>query len=123
MYGLVQNEAWWHRPEEIRQEVAAIRLEKALHAGRGRGSGLTQDLRLREGNSAVRTQATTHKAEARGNTRSALFVVLALAAALAALVALAGTARQAEATFRSDLPGRQRQDRLLLGAHHGHGRG
>jgi Tol biopolymer transport system component len=47
----------------------------------------------------VRTQATTHKAEARGNTRSALLLVLALGAALAALMALAGTARQAEATF------------------------
>ena len=48
----------------------------------------------------MRTQATAHEVEARGNTRrSALLLVLALGAALAALVALAGTARQAEATF------------------------
>ena len=34
MYGLAQNEAWRHRPEEIRQEVASIRLEKTLRANR-----------------------------------------------------------------------------------------
>jgi hypothetical protein len=45
MYGLVQQEAWRHRPEEIRQEVAAIRLEKALRADRGRGSSPGRDLR------------------------------------------------------------------------------
>jgi hypothetical protein len=45
MYGLVQQEAWRHRPEAIRQEVAAIRLEKALRADRGSGSRLARDLR------------------------------------------------------------------------------
>jgi hypothetical protein len=45
MYGSVQQEAWRQRPEEIWQEVAAIRLEKALRADHGRGSGLARDLR------------------------------------------------------------------------------
>ena len=45
MYGVFQQEAWRHRPEEIRQEVAAIRLENPLRADRGRGSGLAQDLK------------------------------------------------------------------------------
>ena len=44
MYGLVQNEAWRQVPEEIRQEVAAIRLEKTLRANRRRESGLGLDL-------------------------------------------------------------------------------
>ena len=47
----------------------------------------------------MRTQATAHEAEARRNVRSALLVVLALGAALVALVALAGVARQAEAAL------------------------
>ena len=34
MYGMVQQEAWRQRPEEIRQEVAAYRLEKALRENR-----------------------------------------------------------------------------------------
>jgi hypothetical protein len=34
MYGMIQQEAWRHRPEEIRQKVAAIRLEKTLRANR-----------------------------------------------------------------------------------------
>lgn len=45
MYGMVQQEAWRQRPEEIRQEVAAYRLEKSLrenHEGRFR---LMQDTR------------------------------------------------------------------------------
>ena len=45
MYGLAQNEAWRHRPEEMRQEVAAIRLEGKLRANRGGGSRLAQDLK------------------------------------------------------------------------------
>ena len=45
MYGLVQNEAWRQVPEEIRQEVAAIRLQKTLRANRRRESGLGRDLR------------------------------------------------------------------------------
>ena len=34
MYGLAQQEVWQQRPEEIRQEVAAFRLEKTLRANR-----------------------------------------------------------------------------------------
>ena len=45
MYGMALNEAWRRRPEEIRQEVAAIRLEKALRADRGRGSDVGRNLR------------------------------------------------------------------------------
>ena len=45
MYGLAQQEAWRHRPEEIRQEMTAIRLENALRADRERASGLLQDLK------------------------------------------------------------------------------
>ena len=45
MYGMVQQEAWRQRPEEIRQEVAAIRMEKALRANRGGGFRLARDLR------------------------------------------------------------------------------
>ena len=45
MYGSVQNEAWRHRPEEIRQEVAAIRLERKLRANRGGGSRLARNLK------------------------------------------------------------------------------
>ena len=44
MYGMVQQEAWSNRPEEIRQEVAALRLEKALRANSEGGSGLWRDL-------------------------------------------------------------------------------
>lgn len=37
MYALAQQEAWRQRPEEIRQRVAALRLEKTLRAkGEGR---------------------------------------------------------------------------------------
>jgi hypothetical protein len=45
MYGMAQQEAWRQRPEEIRQQVAAIRLETALRADRRRGSGMGQVLR------------------------------------------------------------------------------
>ena len=45
MYGLVQNEAWRQRPEEIRQEVAAYRLEKMARANREARPGLWRDLR------------------------------------------------------------------------------
>jgi hypothetical protein len=34
MYGMVQQEVWRQRPEEIRQQVAALRLEKTLWANR-----------------------------------------------------------------------------------------
>ena len=44
MYGMVQQEAWRQRPEEIRQQVAALRLEKSLRANREEGSGLWRDL-------------------------------------------------------------------------------
>ena len=44
MYGLAQHEAWRQRPEEIRREVAAIRLEKAARANRKREFGLGRDL-------------------------------------------------------------------------------
>jgi ribosomal protein L15E len=44
MYGMVQQEVWRQRPEEIRQQVAALRLEKALRADRRRGSGPGRDL-------------------------------------------------------------------------------
>ena len=37
MYGIAQQEAWGQRPEEIRQQVATLRLEKTLGAnGEGR---------------------------------------------------------------------------------------
>jgi hypothetical protein len=34
MYGMVQQEAWRQRPEEIRQQVAAYRLETTAREGR-----------------------------------------------------------------------------------------
>jgi hypothetical protein len=34
MYGMAQQEAWGLRPEEIRREVAALRLERAAREGR-----------------------------------------------------------------------------------------
>jgi hypothetical protein len=34
MYEMAQQEAWRLRPEEIRREVAALRLEKTLRANR-----------------------------------------------------------------------------------------
>jgi len=34
VYGMAQQEAWRPRPEEIRQQVAAYRLEKAAREGR-----------------------------------------------------------------------------------------
>jgi len=34
MYGTVQQELWRQRPAEIRQQVAALRLEKSLQADR-----------------------------------------------------------------------------------------
>jgi hypothetical protein len=34
MYGLAEYEAWRQRPEEIRQEVLAIRLQKSARTGR-----------------------------------------------------------------------------------------
>jgi hypothetical protein len=40
MYGTAQQEAWRQRPEEIRQQAAALRLEKSLRANREEGSGL-----------------------------------------------------------------------------------
>ena len=43
MYEMVQQEAWRQRPEEIRQEVAAIRLEKTLRAKREGRFGLMGD--------------------------------------------------------------------------------
>ena len=44
MYGINQYEVWLQRPQEIRQEVAAYRLEKAARANRGRESTLVRDL-------------------------------------------------------------------------------
>jgi len=44
MYGMAQQEAWRQRPEEIRREVAALRLEKTLRTNREEGSGLWRDL-------------------------------------------------------------------------------
>ena len=44
MYGIVQQEAGRQRPEEIRQELVMIRLEKSLRANREGGSGLWRDL-------------------------------------------------------------------------------
>ena len=34
MYGMTQQEAWRQGPEEIRQRVAALRLEKTLRTNR-----------------------------------------------------------------------------------------
>jgi len=34
MFGMAQQEAWRQRPEEIGQQVAALRLEKTLWANR-----------------------------------------------------------------------------------------
>jgi hypothetical protein len=34
MYGMVQQEVWRQRPEEIRQQVAALHLEKKLRVNR-----------------------------------------------------------------------------------------
>jgi hypothetical protein len=45
MYGIAEYEAWGQRPEEIRQEVAVIRLEKMVHANREAKPGLRWDLR------------------------------------------------------------------------------
>ena len=42
MYGMAQQEAWRLRPEEIRREVAALRLEKATREGRFRLVGDTK---------------------------------------------------------------------------------
>ena len=44
MYGLIQKEFWRQRPEEIAQDVAVIRLEKAARTGGPGGSGLLRDL-------------------------------------------------------------------------------
>jgi hypothetical protein len=44
MYGMVQQEAWQQRPEELRHQVAALRLEKTLRANREEESGLWRDL-------------------------------------------------------------------------------
>lgn len=44
MYGMAQQEVWWQRPEEIRRQVAAFRLEKAAGENRGEGSGIWADL-------------------------------------------------------------------------------
>jgi hypothetical protein len=43
MYALTQHEVWRQRPEEIRQEVAALRLEKPLRANRGGRLRLMED--------------------------------------------------------------------------------
>jgi hypothetical protein len=40
MYGMAQQEVWQQHSEEIRQQVAALRLEKAAGENRGEGSGL-----------------------------------------------------------------------------------
>jgi hypothetical protein len=45
MYGMVQQEVWRQRPEEIRQQVAALRLEKTLRANRGGRFRLMGDTR------------------------------------------------------------------------------
>jgi hypothetical protein len=43
MYGLAQQESWQQRREEIRQELAAIRLEKAAREYRGGRFRLMRD--------------------------------------------------------------------------------
>ena len=43
MYGMAQQEAWSLRPEEIRQQVAAYRLEKTAREGRERRVRLVGD--------------------------------------------------------------------------------
>ncbi len=45
MYGMAEYEVWRQRPEEIRQEVAAYRLEKTARANREAKPGLWRDLR------------------------------------------------------------------------------
>ena len=45
MYGLAEYEAWRRRPEEIRREVAAYRLEKSTRTGRQGGFRLMGDTR------------------------------------------------------------------------------
>jgi hypothetical protein len=44
MYALAQQEVWRQHPEDIRREVAAIRLEKAARANRKGGWVLRRDL-------------------------------------------------------------------------------
>ena len=45
MYGMAQQEAWRLRPEEIRREVAALRLEKAARESRDGRFRLVGDTR------------------------------------------------------------------------------
>lgn len=45
MYGTVQYEAWRQRPQEIGQELAMIRLEKAARENGETTTGLLRDLR------------------------------------------------------------------------------
>lgn len=44
MYGAIQHEAWRQRPQEIGQQLATIRLEKAARANRETTPGLWGDL-------------------------------------------------------------------------------
>jgi hypothetical protein len=44
MYGMAQQDVWRQRPEEIRRQVAALRLEKTLRANREGGAGFWRDL-------------------------------------------------------------------------------
>jgi len=44
MYGTVQHEAWRQRPREIRQQLAAIRQEKATRESGDETPGLLRDL-------------------------------------------------------------------------------
>jgi Tol biopolymer transport system component len=65
----------------------------------GLGSRETVTSKLREGKSEVTTQAMRRRTEGRDKAKGAIIASLALGAALAGLVALAGTAQRAEAAL------------------------
>ena len=114
MYGMAQQEAWRQRPEELREHVVALRLEKTLRAN---GEGRFRLMGTRSGSSSVtrgssssgsasrptkrgkELEMTTQRHEARSETRRSVLLALVLGVILAALTALAGTAQEAEATF------------------------
>ena len=103
-----------HKLREKKEERGARRTRAVPPAWWIRRSKVTTN-RSRERNSEMTTETTTRKPGKNGRTRSAMLLSLAVGTALAGMVALAGTAQQAEAAFTQ-------QDRLHLKPHHGHGR-
>jgi hypothetical protein len=116
MYALAQHEAWRQRPEEIRREVSAFRLEKAARANSKRESGLSRELaryagvfgkrlrnpRYREPRPGTGARTMMNLTQNRTGTSKMLALGVLLVALMAATLLAANPSYAAGTTFTVD---------------------